>query len=226
MSESAQSVGRTGRPPRTSRAEILTAARRIIDSEGWERLTIRRLAGELGVGATTLYHHVRDREELLILLLNQHADETLRAPLHGSARERIVAAADLMHTSLASWPWAAEVLTTDGFVRRLGDSAHALIEVMVKGAVDEGCTPEEAVDLFREIWYLTVGEILVRAHSDPQGTDPRAGVSEPFFGDLDAAQFPTLAAIGDSWPDLAAHDTYRAAVADLVDGRLSRHTRP
>ncbi len=65
---SSVSSGQTGRPPVTSRAEIFAAARRLIDRDGWEKLTIRALAGELGIGATTLYHHVRDKEDLLLLL--------------------------------------------------------------------------------------------------------------------------------------------------------------
>src|SRR5579875_1528408 len=64
--------GRTGRPPVTSRPEILAAARRLIDRDGWEKLSVRRLAAELGIGTTTLYHHLRDKEDLLLLLLNEY----------------------------------------------------------------------------------------------------------------------------------------------------------
>ena len=68
---------RRGRPAVTSRARILAAARRIIDREGWRRLTLRRLAAELDVGTTTLYHHVRDRERVCV-----------RVPPQGSHRAR------------------------------------------------------------------------------------------------------------------------------------------
>src|ERR1700743_625660 len=46
--------GRPGRPPAASRAQILAAARELIGRDGWEKLTVRRLAAELGVGTTTL----------------------------------------------------------------------------------------------------------------------------------------------------------------------------
>src|ERR1700759_387843 len=48
------SPGRTGRPPATSRAQILAAAREVIGRDGWEKLTVRRLAGQVGVSTTTL----------------------------------------------------------------------------------------------------------------------------------------------------------------------------
>src|SRR3954451_14787026 len=95
------SPGRTGRPPVTSRAQILAAARRLIDRDGWEKLTIRRLAAELGIGSTTLYPHVRDKEDLLLLLLNEYADQIPQPDLPDEPRDRIVAAAIALHDGLA-----------------------------------------------------------------------------------------------------------------------------
>ncbi|MCK2215955.1 TetR/AcrR family transcriptional regulator [Actinomadura sp. ATCC 31491] len=216
MSRPEPSRGRTGRPPLTSRPQILAAARRIIDRDGWEKLTVRRLAAELGIGTTTLYHHVRDREDLLIQLLNEHADRTLALDLPREPRERIVAAATAIHDSLAAWPWAAEVLTTDGFLGRLGKSSLRMVEAVLAGAVDHGCTPEQAVHVFRSIWYFTVGEILVRARST--GTD---GERPAFFAGVDMSGLPRLAALGERWPELAARDTYPRALRSFVDGLLA-----
>ncbi|WP_133901015.1 TetR/AcrR family transcriptional regulator [Actinophytocola oryzae] len=213
--------GRTGRPPLTSRAEILTAARRLIDRDGWEKLTIRRLASEIGVGATTLYHHVRDKEDLLVQLLNHHADQIPRPDLPPEPRERVVVAATAMHDGLADWPWAAEVLTADGFLRRLGESALWLVETILAGAVDHGCTPAQAVDVFRNLWYFTAGEILVRAHSAPRPPGERPD----FFAGRDLSHLPNLAALGDQWPELAARDTYREGLSAFVDGLLAQATR-
>src|ERR1700679_3845351 len=53
-----------GRPPVTSRAEVLEAALRIVDEQGLERLTMRRLGAELGVDPMTVYHHVPDKAAL------------------------------------------------------------------------------------------------------------------------------------------------------------------
>ncbi|WP_202880648.1 TetR/AcrR family transcriptional regulator [Kribbella amoyensis] len=220
MPRSKPASGRTGRPPVTSRAQILAAARRLIDRDGWEKLTVRRLAAELGIGPTTLYHHVRDREDLLIQLLNEHFDRTVVADLPSEPRDRLVAAAVVIHDSLSAWPWAAEVLTTDGLLGRLGAPAVRMVEVVVAGAVDAGCTPEQAVHVFRGLWYYTVGEILVRAHSDPD----RPGQAT-FFADLDPADVPQLAAVGNQWPVLAAQDTYAEGLRAFVDGLLAQAAR-
>ncbi|AEA23633.1 TetR/AcrR family transcriptional regulator [Pseudonocardia benzenivorans] len=212
--------GRTGRPPVTSRADILVAARRLIDRDGWEKLTVRRLAAEMGIGATTLYHHVRDKEDLLLLLLNEYADRIPRPPAAGEPRERIVAGWVAIHDTLGAWPWAAEVLTVDGFLTGLGDSALVQVEAILAAAAEHGCSQEEAVDLFRNIWYFTVGEILVRARSGgARGADERR---DGFLAGIDAAALPRLAAIGDRWPGLSARDTYPDAVRAFVDGLLAQ----
>lgn len=219
-------TGRTGRPPVTSRGQILNAARRIIDRDGSSKLTFRRLAAEIGVGTTTLYHHIGDREDLLVQLLNEHLDRTLRLDLPSDPRRRILAATCAIHGSLAAWPWAAEMLMLDGFLGRLGKPALAAVESIVAGAIDCGCTHEQAVGVFRSVWYYTVGEILVRSRSARHGSGaPKAGPTggEPFFGDgLDALDFPALASLGDRWPELSSLDTYASRLEALVDGLLTQ----
>jgi AcrR family transcriptional regulator len=223
--EPAARPARTGRPPATSRPEILAAARRLIDRDGWEKLTVRRLAGELGIGTTTLYHHVRNKEDLLLLLLNVYAEQIAQPTLPADPRERVVAAAIALHETLAAWPWAVEVLTTDGFVGLLAEPALLTVETIVAGAIDAGCTPEQAVEVFRSLWYYTVGEILVRAHSAParaNGT-PRPSAGE-FLGHVDASRLPRLAALGSQWPVVAARDTYAWGLGAFVDGLLAHVT--
>ncbi|MDT9682436.1 TetR/AcrR family transcriptional regulator [Streptomyces sp. TRM76323] len=215
--------GRIGRPPVTSRAQILAAARRLIDQDGWEKLTIRRLAAELGIGATTLYHHIRDKEDLLVLLLDQHVGQLERPELPSAPKDRIIAAATAMHDALAAWPWAAEVLSADGFVGLLDESALWMVEAIVAAAGDHGCTQAEAVHVFRSLWYYTVGEVLVRARSPHRRSDDRRPAHRKTF---DAARVPHLAAIGEQWPALAGQDTYRDGLRAFVDGLLAQATGP
>jgi AcrR family transcriptional regulator len=51
--------------PLISRRSALAAALEIIDNEGLDALSIRRLADELGVNGASLYHHFQNKEEIL-----------------------------------------------------------------------------------------------------------------------------------------------------------------
>ncbi|MFG2249071.1 TetR/AcrR family transcriptional regulator [Spirillospora sp. NPDC048823] len=213
--------GRTGRPPLTSRAQIVAAARQIIERDGWEKLTVRRLAAEIGVGATTLYHHVRSKEDLLVLVLNHYLGQVERPALPNDPRERIIAAAGAMHDAAAAWPWAVEIVTTDGFLGLLDESALWMVEDIVAAAGDYGCTPAHAIVVFRSIWYYTAGEILVRANTARR----RAGdLRHVTLSDLDASRLPHLAAISGQWAAVAQGDTYPQGLRALVDGLLAQAT--
>ncbi|WP_371524703.1 TetR/AcrR family transcriptional regulator [Streptomyces sp. NBC_01283] len=213
-----------GRPPLTSRKQILAAARGLIDEYGWEKLTIRRLSAEIGVAPTTLYSHVRAKDDLLFLLIHEYAEQIPHPEMPSEPRERIITAGVAIHDGLAAWPWAAEVLTTDGFIARLGDSFLSLVEAVLAGVVDAGCTPEQSVQIFRSIWYYTVGEILVRTHTRHREMDERdpAGLNA-YFGNTDSpARLPHLAAIADRWGALAGQDTFAQGLRAFVDGLLAQ----
>lgn len=58
--------GAEGRRPRSlTRAEILDTAIALVDSEGLDQLTMRRLGSACGVEAMALYRHVHGRQDLL-----------------------------------------------------------------------------------------------------------------------------------------------------------------
>ena len=68
-----------GRSEPLSREEIVDAALAIVDAEGLEALTMRRLGAALGVEAMTLYYHVPNKEALLDLTVERMRSE-MRLP--------------------------------------------------------------------------------------------------------------------------------------------------
>ena len=50
---------------RLTRQRIIGAALHVMDTEGLEAVSMRRIAREVGVEAMSLYHHVRDKEDVL-----------------------------------------------------------------------------------------------------------------------------------------------------------------
>lgn len=212
-----------GRPPRISREEVVEKARRIVTEEGVDRLTMRRLATEIGSTPMALYHHVRDKEELLVLLLDDHTARTLHRPeLPADPRERVVTSATAIHEVLAACPWIVEVLTADDL---MSASALWFVEQIVDGLVECGLTPDQAVHGYRAIWYYTAGEITVRTTAARRrADDDRATYREQVFADLDPGELPRLAQVADRWAPLTAQDTYLDGLRALVNGLLTPGT--
>ncbi|HEY1834246.1 MAG TPA: TetR/AcrR family transcriptional regulator [Solirubrobacteraceae bacterium] len=60
-----------------SRAEIASVAVAIADEEGFDAVSMRRVAQALGAGTMTLYHYVRNKDELLTLMHDAVMGEVL-----------------------------------------------------------------------------------------------------------------------------------------------------
>lgn len=63
--------GRSTPRPQLSREVIVAAALKVIEVDGGDALTMRRVADEIGVSASALYGYVANKEELVQLLLEQ-----------------------------------------------------------------------------------------------------------------------------------------------------------
>ena len=59
---------------RHHRSDVIDRAIAVLDEYGLESLTMRRLAAELGVQPSALYHHVPNKQSLLAAI----ADEIIR----------------------------------------------------------------------------------------------------------------------------------------------------
>ena len=62
------------RPPLTREA-VIEASLRVMDRDGMDGLSMRRVADELGSGPSSLYWHVRNKEELLQLVFERVIEE-------------------------------------------------------------------------------------------------------------------------------------------------------
>ena len=96
---------RPARPARAPRlAEIIAAAEAIVDSEGPDALTMRRLAADLGIQAPSLYKHLAGRDELVALLVEDalfDVGDACHAALDRPGRRTPVAALLVAYRRLA-----------------------------------------------------------------------------------------------------------------------------
>jgi AcrR family transcriptional regulator len=69
------SVPKTSGKEPLGRDQIVAAAIRLIDADGLEGFSMRKLGLELGAGATSLYWHVKDKDQLIDLVLDEIVGE-------------------------------------------------------------------------------------------------------------------------------------------------------
>ncbi len=197
---------------RLSRSAVLDAAASIIAEEGVEALTMRRVAARLGTAPMSLYRHVRDKDDLLVALLDRLAPAEDRAGLPAQPRARVLAACRLMRDALAEHPWVVEVLARGDLI---APSVLWLVDEIVAGLLACGLDEAAAVAGYRAIWQFTVGELLL-AHGAARLRRPPHLLAQ--LEDADAGELPALASVAPRWRTARTADDYEHGLAALVDG--------
>jgi AcrR family transcriptional regulator len=99
-----------------SRDRILETALVLVDEEGIEALSMRKLGQALGYEAMSLYNHVANKDDLLAGILDLVLAE-MEPPDPGGGFPAIRTAALSAHEALRRHPWAASMLMSAGGIR-------------------------------------------------------------------------------------------------------------
>jgi TetR/AcrR family tetracycline transcriptional repressor len=182
-----------GRPPVTSRADVLETALRIVDEQGLERLTMRRLGAELGVDPMTVYHYVPDKAALFDGLIERVFAEIQIPNPTGDWKHDLRAIVVQARTALLAHPHTVILLGTRP---PISEPAFALVEAITAILLAGGFTEEQAADGFDCAGRMLIGHTLAET-GRPPGGDVSRGETE--HRDAQAAladgRYPALAAV-------------------------------
>lgn len=149
-----------GRPktPLLSLARMASAALDIVDSDGLDGLSMRRLATVLGVQVASLYNHVRNKDELLHEIGNQIMSQVdVTGFRDGDWREGIATWARSYRAALRAHPNMVPFLAT-GPGRR--ETALQRADAVHGGLVAAGWPPRQATLIGASTKYLVVGAAM------------------------------------------------------------------
>jgi AcrR family transcriptional regulator len=109
---SAPAAARRGPRPSRTVDEVVTAAIELADEAGLESVTMRAVAGRVGVAPMSLYTYVPGRAELLDLMVDAvYLAMDRPAWRTRSWRRRLTRVAEANRAMFAAHPWVAEVAT-------------------------------------------------------------------------------------------------------------------
>lgn len=209
-----------GRPPRIAAEQIVDVARRIIQEEGVEAVSMRRVAKEVGATPMALYHHVRDKDELLLLTLRGMAATFPRPALPADPRDRILTTAVHMHAILSEVDWVIDVLSLGDLTDK---DALWMPEEIIDSAIACGLTPEQALHAYRTIWYVVYGALVFqRADARRAAAPERRPFFPAFLTEEDADALPRMSALSGAWEEMKGGYDIAEQLGAVVDGLLAR----
>ncbi len=159
-----------GRPktPLINRDDAITTALALIDRDGLETFSIRRLGDELGVNGASLYHHFKDKDEILdgvrrLVLRESGVLATGSKPL--TWREYAARSVARYRAALLKHPNIAPLMAP-GMMRPLGIAGR---ESMIETMLDAGVPLALTYPIIDSIETLAFGSALL----NPEQARPR-----------------------------------------------------
>lgn len=166
------------------RNALVLAAAQLFREQGYERTTVRELAAAVGLQSGSLFHHFRNKEEILLAVMAngirsviREAEELLDA--HDDVAERLVGlfrlhmdslihgvGGDAMHAIIFEWRSLSP--NAKARIRELGDTYEALWHRAISDAIDARLVAGDAVLLRKFIlggmnhmvrWYRPNGRM-------------------------------------------------------------------
>ena len=154
-------MSHSSRTPRITREQVLTAALKIIDAEGVEALSMRRLGRACGVQAMSLYHHVPDKAAVIQDVIDMVLDEVEiedTGPEGAPPRRVITSIAESMYRVLLRHPNLIPALGTHNW---LSPSVLRISERIADSLRVDGCTAEEAAFIVSAINAYLTGTLVL-----------------------------------------------------------------
>lgn len=145
---------------------IYERALELLDAEGSDALTTRRLAADLKISTRTLYQQVGSREQLIRALVARHFSQ-LRLDFHEYADWETTALKWCMalHDALRAHPFLTELMTIDD-----RKAVMDYIAELTKATLQEGIPRNLALECSRTLVNLTINHTVmeVRALREPK----------------------------------------------------------
>lgn len=219
---------RETRPPRRKpldRPRIVRAALELLDEVGLDALTMRRLAGHLGIQAASLYRHVRDKDELLVMLADEISGEIPALPPTGSWRDQLSELARRYRRGLLAHRDAARVVaSTAPFGPRRLRHIETTLGVLRSCGLDDRDAARAAYHFNNFVTEFVADEARYAAAAEAMGVSRRKMLAEARrqFLALPPGEYPVLVALADHLAEDDADGLFEFGLELWLDGLARR----
>lgn len=231
VDEARARAARRKRPRTLGTDAIVDVALRLVDTEGVDSVSMRRIAAEFDTGPASLYAHVANKEELLQLVLVRVLDEvpipsgdTWQELVRGHAHA--VREVFIRHNDVARLSFG---LVPDG--DRLRDIAETVLAAMIEGGV-----PPQVAAWAIDVTSLYIaadvyeGWLMAQMFDDGSGR-PTEEVGQQYFAEfgkrmaeLPAGRYPYLTRHVDEMVNGSSDDRFAFGIDMLIAGFAAQAT--
>jgi TetR/AcrR family tetracycline transcriptional repressor len=202
--------------PALSRDRIVTEALAMLDREGLERFSVRRLADRLGVTPMAVYNHVRDKRDLLQAVADAVVGQIDYRAVRGDWRRVVASCFRTLRRTCLAHPGAVALVES---AEMLPESIFRPMEMTVAALRAAGLGRKDAVRAYFVLTTFTIGQVGYQIRGWARGVDPTAAVRE---GRITRRTFPevTGARVPAAWNFDSAFEFGLSVIIAGLDAKL------
>lgn len=201
------------------RQRIITEAVALLDADGLDGVTTRKLAARLGVRSPTLYWHLPNKAALVTAIAEAILGEQFGEMSPPEPDERwqdwLIGLAERLRRALLAHPDGARIIST----AQLSLTMAAISELAMSTLVARGVSLRHARVIVLTVERFTVGHVL-----EEQAPRPEGDALKDFDMTTFTEQHPTLiAAITDYFqPGRTVDDLFRECLEVVIEGASAK----
>jgi len=197
------------RKSRLTREKIAAAALAIADKEGFEAVSMRRVAQQLEVGTMSLYYYVKTKDDLVSVMDDALMGEALLPSLPKDWRLAMMEIAKRTHAVFIRHPWALVAMAS----APPGLNAMRHMEQCLEALAETSMTEKQKITLLATVDDFVFGNALREAAAHAE-IDAEFAAAQ-----LATGTFPRLAqAFGRGRVD-ASEDRFERGLWSLLEGK-------
>lgn len=192
---------------------IIEVALGVIDGDGLEALTVRRIASEFETGSASLYRHFASREELLVLLVDDVIGSVRLPPARLSGRARVEWLAGELRRVLMNHPHLVPALRASPL---LGPNAMRGADSGLASLIEAGYEPVVAVRAYLALVDYVLGTVFFDTRSPSRRG--RGAASGERIETLPDGALPTLRAHQAAFAAPSEEEVFSFGLRAFLDG--------
>lgn len=199
--------------------QIVTEAIALLDADGLDGVTLRKLAARLGVRQPTLYWHLPNKAALITAIADAILEQQFPEMVPPNAQQRwqdwLIDLAERLRSALLAHPDGARVISASQLSRRMA----AISELAMSTLVACGVSLRQARLIVLTVEHFTLGYVL-EEQAPPPDVDAEPGFDMAAY----TKAYPTVvAAITEYFQhDRTADDLFRDCVSVIIEGAATK----
>jgi TetR/AcrR family tetracycline transcriptional repressor len=204
-------------------ARIIESGMVLLDRDGLEGISLRRLGAELGSGATSIYWHVPSKEALLDLLVDRLMEEAADETRHGPGatwRAELAAHSIALRAVLQRHTGGAALLASR---MPVGPNGVRFMEAVLSALADAGFGGHQRALAYAALTGYTIGQVVLQTQAGPTNPQGRpAGEQLQRLGGLlrgaPRGRYPNVVESAADLTELTDEEAFSYGLQRMLDG--------